>query len=102
MSSLQHENFQDNSPGINTSVHGYHGELSVSAATYAQKPFQRDFLGACANIGIREVPDVMDLKTSNAVGVSAKERCSEIHIYIYFLANSFGSAGICGSTNRVP
>lgn len=65
----QYERFQDTNPGIDESVHGYEGEISVSAGTYAQRPFQEDFLQACKEIGIPETVDVQDLRTSNAVGV---------------------------------
>ncbi|RWQ97353.1 putative choline dehydrogenase [Paecilomyces variotii] len=63
-----YERFQDTNPGIDKSVHGYEGEISVSAGTYAQRPFQEDFLQACKQLGIPETVDVQDLRTSNAVG----------------------------------
>ncbi|EEH03136.1 alcohol oxidase [Histoplasma capsulatum G186AR] len=65
------ERFQDTDPEIDKSIHGYNGELSVSAGgTYVQAPFQKDVFKACEDIGIRKVPDVQDFKTANAVGVS--------------------------------
>ncbi|KLJ09143.1 hypothetical protein EMPG_15441 [Blastomyces silverae] len=65
------ERFQDTDPEVDKSIHGYNGELSVSAGgTYVQAPFQKDFFKACGDIGIKKVPDVQDFKTANAVGVS--------------------------------
>ncbi|OAT10443.1 alcohol oxidase [Blastomyces gilchristii SLH14081] len=63
------ERFQDTDPEIDKSIHGYNGELSVSAGgTYVQASFQKDFFKACEDIGIKKVPDVQDFKTANAVG----------------------------------
>ncbi|KAG5296732.1 alcohol oxidase [Histoplasma ohiense] len=63
------ERFQDRDPEIDKSIHGYNGELSVSAGgTYVQDSFQKDFFKACEEIGIKKVPDVQDFKTANAVG----------------------------------
>ncbi|KAL1957923.1 hypothetical protein VTO42DRAFT_5315 [Malbranchea cinnamomea] len=62
------ERFRDTSDGIDKSVHGYEGEFTISSGTNAQAAFQEDFLNACAEIGINQTPDVMDLKTANAVG----------------------------------
>ncbi|OJD15604.1 hypothetical protein AJ78_04157 [Emergomyces pasteurianus Ep9510] len=63
------ERFQDKDPEIDKSIHGYDGELSVSAGgTYGQAQFQEDFFKTCEEVGIKKVPDVQDLKTANAVG----------------------------------
>ncbi|OQU96963.1 hypothetical protein CLAIMM_02968 [Cladophialophora immunda] len=63
-----YENFQDNDPGVDKSLHGYGGEFSISPGTNAQASFQEDYFQACRQIGIPTVPDVQDLKTSHAVG----------------------------------
>ncbi|EDN02159.1 predicted protein [Histoplasma mississippiense (nom. inval.)] len=63
------ERFQDRDPEIDKSIHGYNGELSISAGgTYVQDSFQKVFFKACEEIGIKKVPDVQDFKTANAVG----------------------------------
>ncbi|PGH18035.1 hypothetical protein AJ79_00661 [Helicocarpus griseus UAMH5409] len=63
------ERYQVTDPEIDRSVHGYSGELSISAGgTYAQAPFQDAFYRACEQIGIKKVADVQDLKTAHAVG----------------------------------
>ncbi|EXJ66180.1 uncharacterized protein A1O5_10796 [Cladophialophora psammophila CBS 110553] len=63
-----YENFQDHDPGIDKSLHGYGGEFSISPGTNAQTTFQEDYFEACRQIGIPQVPDVQNLKTSHAVG----------------------------------
>ncbi|KIW18247.1 hypothetical protein PV08_02535 [Exophiala spinifera] len=63
-----YESFQDEAPEIDKSLHGYGGEFSISPGTNAQTIFQEDYFQACRQIGLPQVPDVQDLKTSNAVG----------------------------------
>lgn len=60
---------------IDSSVHGYNGEFSVSAGTNAQPAFQKDFFKACSNVGIDTTADVQNFRSANAVGVSSS-RCS--------------------------
>ncbi|QGA18712.1 hypothetical protein EYB26_006397 [Talaromyces marneffei] len=62
------ENFQDTDPEVDTSIHGYGGELSVGPGLNAQEELQQDFFQACEALGIGRVADVQDFKTSNAVG----------------------------------
>ncbi|KAI9729228.1 MAG: putative NRPS-like protein biosynthetic cluster [Cirrosporium novae-zelandiae] len=57
-----------NIPGIDKSVHGYSGEMSVSSGTYAQEVFQNDFIKSCDSIGIKSVPDPQNLYEANGVG----------------------------------
>ncbi|GAM33961.1 hypothetical protein TCE0_013f01239 [Talaromyces pinophilus] len=64
------ENFQDTDAEVDTSIHGYGGELSVSPGSNVHEEFQQDFFQACEVVGIDRVADVQDFKTSNAVGVS--------------------------------
>jgi alcohol oxidase len=51
-------------------LHGYGGEFGVSSGTNAQPDFQEDYFNAWKEVGRPFTPDVQDLKTSNAVGVS--------------------------------
>lgn len=66
---LQYENYQDTDPSIDKTIHGYGGELSISAGSNSQARFQEDFFKACSDIDINQVADLQDFKTSNAVGV---------------------------------
>jgi hypothetical protein len=58
---------------VDTSIHGYGGELSVAPGSNVHEEFQQDFFQACEAIGIDRVADAQDFKTSNAVGVSWPE-----------------------------
>ncbi|KUL85769.1 hypothetical protein ZTR_08489 [Talaromyces verruculosus] len=64
----KYEKFQDTDLAIDSSVHGYDGEFSVSAGTNAQPAFQKDFFEACSNVGINTTADVQSFRSANAVG----------------------------------
>ncbi|KAF3389863.1 Alcohol oxidase [Talaromyces pinophilus] len=62
----KYENFQVTDPAIDTSVHGYDGEFSVSSGTNAQPAFQKDFFKACSNVGISTTADIQSFHSANA------------------------------------
>lgn len=48
-------------------VHGHDGPIHVSRGTYSSSRIENEFIASASNQGLREVPDLQDLESVNAV-----------------------------------
>lgn len=49
-------------------VHGHDGPIHVSRGTYSSARIENKFIASASKLGLREVPDLQDLESVNAVG----------------------------------
>ena len=61
------ENYLVQDGDLDQDVHGFAGEFKISRGTFTGKRFVRDLLQNASSLGVKEVPDIQNLKEGNAI-----------------------------------